>query len=239
MAAAKGSEGDYMAVAYFCLKQAHQAIALVRDSSGEPDSWHGLDDFDRDEFYVLKLDHVYESCCILYRDKRWPSAFTRSARRAAQTFIRLWRGTNGDQRCEACSENEPYCGPIRKRQAKCEACKGGRRVCNSCRKPMCNAHARHRFGKDLRNVVSHHEEVLADRRHRHRGEPDTHTTIRGVDTPLWVRGHVWDSKNGPEGLWLTGKDYRLRGVHEALVKLEQEFSAVLMDPVTGKLREDS
>ena len=37
-----------------------------------------------------------------------------------------------------------------------------------------------------------------------------------------------------------GKDYQLRGVHEALVQLEREFSAVLLEPGhPWKLRPDA
>ena len=238
MAAAKGAEGDYMAVALFCLVQARQAIALAEWSADLGDAWHGLNEFDRVEFHVLKLDHVYESCCQL--DGEGPSGFTCPARHAAKAFIRRWKGPNGEELCEACANIEGHGGRMRELQSLCAVCREGERLCRSCQKRMCTAHARHRFGKDLRNALAHYEEVLADRSHRHRGEPDRYMTIRGLDTPSWIRGQVWDLRKGPRGLSLMGKAYQLRGVHEALVQLEREFSAVLLEPGhPWKLRPDA
>ena len=227
-----------MAVAVFCLKQARQAIALVRDSSGEPDSWHGLDDFDRVEFYVLKLDHVYESCCQL--NKSWPSAFAATARSAANSFVQLWNGTAAEQLCEACASHEFSDGPTRRLQAECESCKGGQQRCRSCREPICDDHANHEFGTDLRDAYAHYEEALATPGHGRRGLPVGSGRVRGVDTPSWGKRRLGTPGEGPDGLWLLGKEYRLDGVHEALVALEREFSAVLTEPDDRrKLRRDA
>ena len=224
------SEGDMMAVAVFCLEQARQAIALFEPPDG-PELSGKFSDFHSVEAYVLKLGHVYESCCALYRDRRWPAPFTRSARRAATTFIHRWKGTDGDERCEACEGNQYSSGPLRERQAECHACREGERRCRSCGEPMCNAHAHHRFGKDLRNVLAHYEEVLSDPRHRHRGEPLTDgRTVRGVQLPAWWTMHIGTPGQGPDSVDLVGKSYQLDGVHEALVELEREFSAVLTEP---------
>ena len=120
MASVKASEGDLMGIAVFCLEQARQAIALVRDSPNEADVWRGLDDFDTAEFYVLKLDHVYEACCEL--NKNWPPAFKKPARNAANSFVQLWNGSTAQQRCEGCAKNERPDGPTRREQAECEWC---------------------------------------------------------------------------------------------------------------------
>ena len=228
-----------MRVAIFCLEQARQAIALVRDSSGEPDSWHGMDDFDRVEFYVLKLDHVYESCCQL--NKSWPSEFAATARSAANSFVQLWNGTAAEQLCEACASNEFFDGPTRQLQAKCESCKDGKQRCRSCREPICDGHANHRFGTDLRDAYAHYAEALATPDHRLRGRPaGFEQTMRGVDLPVWSKGHMGTPGEAPETVWLLGKDYWLHGVHEALIELEREFAALLTEPDDPwKLREDA
>ena len=51
MTATKGSDGDLMAVAVFCLEQARQAIRLFKGSPQDLDTRFGLDDFARAEYY--------------------------------------------------------------------------------------------------------------------------------------------------------------------------------------------
>ena len=218
-----------MAVAVFCLEQARQAMALAQDSSGEPNSWRGLDEFDRVEFYVLKLDHVHESCRILNRN--WPSVFASPARNAANSFVQLWNGSTNEQRCEACAKNEPDEGATRQLQANCQDCKKTNRQCLSCQKPMCKAHSVYRFGELLRNAYSHYEEALATPDHRYRGEPFSGgRTVRDVSVPSWMKMLVATPGEGPDSVRLLSKEYRLDGVHEALVALERELAAVLTEP---------
>ncbi len=52
MTATKGSDGDLMAVAVFCLEQARQAIRLFKGSPQDLDTRFGLDDLARAEYYV-------------------------------------------------------------------------------------------------------------------------------------------------------------------------------------------
>ena len=224
-------------IAVFRLEQARQAIALVKDSPDEADVWRGLDDFDRAEFYVLKLDHVYESCCEL--NKNWPRTFKKPVRNAANSFVQLWNGSTAQQRCEGCAKNDRPDGPTRQEQAACERCETAKQRCHSCNQQVCTAHARYRFGTDLRDAFAHYEGVLADPTHRLRGSPISHTTVRGAERPSWMKGHLRDPEKGPESFWLTGKDYRLSGVYEALVTLETELSGVLVNPETGQLREEA
>ena len=88
MAAAKGSEGDYMAVAVYCLRRARGALALVsRDSEAGPSLFEV-------EHYIIDLQHIYESCCIL--NGSWPKAFGRSVRSAANDFIKEWDAHDGE-----------------------------------------------------------------------------------------------------------------------------------------------
>ncbi len=238
MAATNGSEGDLMAVAIFCLEQARQAKALVRESSDEPDYWHGLDEFDRFEYYVLKLDHVYEACCQLNRI--WPSAFTRPARNAANSFIQLWNGVAAEQLCKACASNESHDGPTRQSQALCQTCKDAKQRCRSCLRAVCDDHSRHQFGTDLRDAYAHYEEALATPGHERRGQPAAwERTVRGVDVPSWGNTYQWTPGEGPDGWRLIGKEYRLDGAYDALVELERELADVLVDPATGKLRPDA
>ena len=231
-----------MAVAIFCFEQAQQAIALVRKVPGEVQTWHGLNEFDRTEFYVLKLDHVYEACCQLNRG--WPSVFTKPARSAANSFMQLWNGTATEQLCEACASDELHDGPKRQLQAQCEACQDGKERCLSCLEPVCDDHARYRFGTDLRDAYAHYEAALANPSHPLRADPRRCFTVRGIRVPSYGQSHsgggsLSDGLKVPNRVDLLDKDYRLDGVFEALVELEREFSAVLIDPETGLLREDA
>ena len=90
MAAAKGSEGDMMAVAIFCLEQARRALAI-----GWAEARAAWTDFDEVERYTLHADHVDKSCRIL--NKNWPSPFPESggARSAANVFVERWRAAAG------------------------------------------------------------------------------------------------------------------------------------------------
>ncbi len=223
-----GSEHDQLGVAIFCLEQARKAIALVDGLTGVDDS------FDQIEQYVLKLDHVHEACCRLNRS--WPVAFPRQARRAANVFIDKWNGNGARQLCSACAQNEPAGGLTRRRLEACVECKRGKMSCSSCLERVCAEHARYRNGKDLRNAYSHYEEALADPEHRLRGKPAGSITVLGVGLPRWMTAYVADQQQGPDRLLLLGYDYRLDGVREALVDLEQELAKVLVDPETGALR---
>ena len=191
MAATKGPEGDYMAVAAYCLRQARKVIETVEEfSPDDRDSQSDLDDGDG-ELYILRLQRVYKSCCILNR--YWPSVFPRSARNIANTFIQRWKASDGES---------------------------------------------------LRDTYAHYEEALADPCHRLRGEPLVYGVVRGMDVPAWKYGYsgqvkLGDAARGPDEWQLLGKEYRLEGVYEALVELEREFLAVLVDPETGNLRSDA
>ena len=186
MAAAKGSEDDRMAVAVFCLEQARRALALVRGSPRSQDSETDLSGFEANEYYILKLQHVYRSCCILNRS--WVPVFPSSVRHAANAFIQRWNDSDG---------------------------------------------------QNLRNALTHYEEALANPNHHLRGQAHSYGRVRGVLQPEWRRLHTGVATRRAEGLFLLGKQYWLHGVHEALVELEREFSAVLIDPETGLLREDA
>ena len=95
MAATNGSEGDLLAVAIFCLQQAGQAIAVVAAPEGASlDDPESMPEFDQIESYVLHLQHVYKSCCIL--NGNWPSVFPRAARSTANTFIQKWKVSAGE-----------------------------------------------------------------------------------------------------------------------------------------------
>ncbi len=85
MAGDKGSEGDMMAVAVFCLEQTRGALAI--DWAQTRDAWT---DFDAVERYTLHADHVYKSCRIL--NSNWPSPFVEhgGARRSANAFVERW-----------------------------------------------------------------------------------------------------------------------------------------------------
>ena len=224
MAAAKGSEGDLMRVAIYCLEWARQAIAIRRRSPPDANPDADLNQFERDEYYILKLGHVYESCRIL--NKSWPSVFPSSARSAANTFVQRWtgKGANQQQLCRACRFNDYQ---IWEEQESCSQCKQAEPTCGTCREHVCEAHAYYkRFGKDLRDAYAHYEEAMADPSHRRRGAPSGYKTVRGIQAPGWSRGPYWDR----DSLWLLNKEYRLDGVHDALVELEVEFSAVLTQP---------
>ena len=104
MAAAKGSEGDYMAVAVFCLEQARRAMALMSGAPANPPVDTELGGHEREEYYVLKLQHVFVACCIL--NGAWPSVFPSSARSAANTFIRLWKAGDAKQLRDALTHYE-------------------------------------------------------------------------------------------------------------------------------------
>ena len=237
MPAAEGSEGDLMAVAEFCLEQAQRAMALAPGLPGKADTGHGLSDFDRVEFYVLKLDHVYQACCEL--NKNWPPPFGKPVRNAAKSFVQLWNGSTADQLCNSCAEYEDFDGPGREEQAECESCQSSKERCGSCGNEVCRAHARYRFGADLRNALAHYEGLLADPHHRLRGAPSGYSTVRGTQRPFWVKLHAGNSKSGPQTFRLFGKTYQLSEVYEALVTLHAELSAVLVDPETGQLRQEA
>ena len=202
------------------------------------DTRFGLDDFARAEYYVLKLGHVYESCCRLNRG--WPSVFPKkgTARQAADTFMQSWTGGGGEQLSEACA-NRKSREVARERRAACGSCKSGRQRCSSCRESVCDGYARYKFGKDLRDAYTHYEEVVADPSNRHRGEPSYPRSVRGVDSPFWTTRMVVDTKKGPGTVRFLGKEYRLTDVHEALEDLVQEFGEVPVDSETGKWREDA
>ena len=83
-------------------------------------------------------------------------------------------------------------------------------------------------GKDLRDAYAHYEEALSDPNHRLRGEPAGYDTVQGVaGRPYWWTGNSWKVGQGPDSIDLLGKEYDLRGVHETLVTLRQEFGKVL------------
>ncbi|MXW23585.1 MAG: hypothetical protein F4Z96_02745 [Chloroflexi bacterium] len=88
MAATKGSEGDYMAVAVYCLRRARQALAAVARAQEEDLDFRDV------EHYIVDLQHIYESCCIL--NGNWPKVFSRPARRAATKFIEQWNTGDRD-----------------------------------------------------------------------------------------------------------------------------------------------
>ena len=182
MAAAKGSEGDMMAVAVFCFEQARQALGI--DWVEARDAWT---DFDAVERYILHADHVSESCRIL--NKNWPSPFPESggARHAANVFVRRW--------AEAAN---------------------------------------------LRDAYAHYGEALANPKHRLRGETNEYIIVRGIEIPHSEPRYVAPLTTGaPVIVRVLGKGCGLHGVHEALTELEREFSAVLVDADTGRLREDA
>ena len=104
MAAAKGSEGDYMAVAVFCLEQARRAMALMSGSPPNPPVETELGGHEREEYYVLKLQHVFVSCCIL--NGGWPDVFPRSARSTANTFIEQWKAGDVEKLRDALTHYE-------------------------------------------------------------------------------------------------------------------------------------
>lgn len=82
-------------------------------------------------------------------------------------------------------------------------------------------------GKDLRDAYAHYEEALSDQNHRLRGEPAGYGIVQGVaDRPYWSTGNSWRVGQGPDSIDLLGKEYDLRGVHETLVTLRQEFGKV-------------
>ena len=84
-----------MAVAVFCLQQAGQAIAVLAAPEGASlDDPESMPEFDQIESYVLHLQHVYKSCCIL--NGKWPSVFPRAARSTASTFIQRWKASAGE-----------------------------------------------------------------------------------------------------------------------------------------------
>ena len=234
MAATKGSEGDLMRVAVYCLEWARQAIAIRRRPLPDEDAGSDLNESERDEYYVVKVDHVYKACRILNRN--WPPVFPQPARYAANTLIRRWTGKGPDQPqlCKSCRFNdlETY-----EEQEVCTQCRKARQTCESCQERVCDAHAYYtQFGKDLRNAYAHYEEAMADPTHRLRGPPTGYLTVRGTAAPGWSRGPFW----GLGGFWLLSKEYRLDGVHDALVELEREFSAVLTEPADPwKLRPDA
>ena len=225
-----------MAVAVFCLQQARQAIRLGKVSPQDLDPRFGIDEFDMAEYYVLKLDHVYKSCCQL--NKGWPSAFSEDgpARQASDTFIRSWTGEGSEQLCETCANHESL-AVAREQRAACASCKTGRQRCSFCPQSVCNKHAHDKFGRDLRNAYTHYERVMANSSDRLRGEPSYCRTVRGVDSPDWARRIVSDPEKAPETLWLLGKEYQL-DIYEALRGLVRESSEVL-EAKAGELREDA
>ena len=234
MAATKASEGDLMRVAIYCLEWARQAIAIRRRPPPDEDSTTDLNQFERDEYYVLKADHVYKSCRLLKDD--WPRVFPHSARNAADALIDRWTGTGAEQRqlCRGCRYTDL---DMLEEQEGCTDCLSAQQMCHSCEKLVCAVHAYYeQFGNDLRNAYAHYEEAMANPAHRLRGEPGGYLTVRGVSAPGWSRGPYWDR----DSLWLLNKEYRLDGVHDALVELEREFSKVLTEPDNPwKLRADA
>ena len=224
MADAKGSEGDMMRVAIYSLEWARQAITLVQGSSPDQGSGTHLNQFERDEYYVLKVDHVYKTCRILKGN--WPSVFLPSAHNAAETLIQRWTGVGSEQRqlCKGCRSNDYG---VREQQEGCGDCKRATQTCYSCEKPVCARHAYYKlFGNELRNAYAHYEEAMGVPGHRLRGEPAGYLTVRGISPPGWARGPFSDRNS----LWLLNREYRLDGVSDALIELEREFSAVLTEP---------
>ena len=200
-----------MAVALFCFEQARQSVSLAEWSDDLGDFWHGLSEFDRVELYVLKLDHVYKAACEL--DGQWPGVFPSCVQAIASRFIELWETDPAGQVCEACASGERCDGPNRQAQSACESCKGGKHQCRMCQAVVCDLHARYRHGKELRNAFSHYSEILADAGHRLRGRPSDSRTVRGIETPSWMRMHTWDTEGGPSTLSLMGKSYRLHKIY--------------------------
>lgn len=86
MSDAKGSEGDMMAVAVYCLRRARGALEVIANA---PET--GLS-FAQVEHYIIDLQHIYESCCIL--NGNWPKAFGSPARHAANDFIDQWNASD-------------------------------------------------------------------------------------------------------------------------------------------------
>ena len=224
------TERDLMAVALFCLDRAREALTLVYIWERRP-----MPEFDDAERWVLKIDHVYKSCRLLAED--WPHVFPAAAREAAGAFVLSWQKGDGYQVCEACSPWLPADNEMRQIQAACISCKNEEQHCASCEERVCSEHAIFKYGKDLRNALAHIEEALANPTHRLRGEPVGYWTILGIKTAgsaYMMGGTMWARERGPIAVSLLGKTYRLRGVVDALAKLEREFSAVLIDPATGR-----
>ena len=227
-----------MRVAIYCLEWARQAIALAKGRGPDQNSEGDLNQFERHEYYILKADHIYQSCRILLANL--PFVFSPFARDAANTFVDRWTGSGPDQvqLCKACRYiNDEVWAEMWDQQAACAQCKRGLQRCLSCDDSVCGEHAYYeRFGRDLRNAYAHYEEAMADPNHRLRGEPIGYKTVRGIQATGWRRGQMWDR----EGWWLLGREYRLDGVSDALTDLESEFSAVLTEPSDRwKLREEA
>lgn len=90
------TDGDQMGVAIFCLEQMLQATAIGEQRVAvEPSP--SLEDWDRAEQYVLKLDHVSKACRIL-KQRGWPEPFPQSARNAAKAFVSAWQEKGKDLR---------------------------------------------------------------------------------------------------------------------------------------------
>ena len=223
-----------MRVAIYCLEWTRQAITLMQEPAPDRGSGTHLNQFEKDEYYVLKVDHVYKACRILKRN--WPSVFPPSAHNAADALIRRWPGSGSEQRqlCKACRSNDYE---VWEQQEGCADCNRATQKCYSCEKPVCATHAHYKlFGNELRNAYAHYEEAMGAPGHRLRGEPAGYLTVRGIRAPGWARGSFWDRNS----LWLLNKEYRLDGVYDALVELDREFSAVLTEPgEPWKLREEA
>ena len=222
-----------MRVAIYSLEWARQAITLVQGSSPDQGSGTHLNQFERDEYYVLKVDHVYKTCRILKRN--WPSVFPPSAHNAADALIRRWTGSGSEQRqlCKACRSNDYG---VREQQEGCGDCKRATQTCYSCESQCApDTHTTSCSGTNY-ETRTHTTRRRWEPGSRLRGEPAGSLTVRGISAPGWARGSFWDRNS----LWLLNKEYRLDGVYDALVELDREFSAVLTEPGDPwKLREEA